>query len=405
MSTPPPPPPPPPNDPFAPMDGDPFANGNTDLGDQASGLSQGAPNVAAKPGKSMAILAGLVLMLLFLLYNIFSGGDKENTEPTEEREVPQQTILPPPPPVAEPIAAAPPILTPPDIPQAPTVELIQPRDDGAEQEQRQARLRSSLLIGGGSGAGVGGGLFGGETTTAPTSSDPNSQFEANIVSANTKAVRVEATRIGDLRRTIAQGRMIQATTESAVNTELPAPLRAIVSRDIYGEAGTVPLIPKGSRLIGSYNTSIVGDQSRVYVVWTRVIRPDGVDVMLNSPLVDQIGQAGVGGQVDIKFQQIFSRAVMASVVSIGLAMGSDAITGGGETGTTNSTFGTTQSGDGATTATVNALNRLGSTTDSFLQRFINVSSTILVDQGTPVNVFVNRDLVFPEEVTGTRIVN
>lgn len=378
---------------------DPFGNG--DAGYQ--GLSEGAPAVAANPGRTALVIGVVGVVLLFLLYNIFFGGSDKKEDKLPERSVASQPIAPPPLPTPAPTVAAPPIFTPVDIPEPTRVELIKPQDDGSEQKQRLARMRSGMLIQDGSG-GLGSLL--GSSDPAPTElNDPNSQFEASVVRANTKAPRVEATRIGDLRRTIAQGRIIQATTESALNTELPAPIRAIVSRDTYGEAGTVPLIPKGSRLIGTYNTDIFGGQSRVYVVWTRVIRPDGIDVMLGSPLVDQIGQAGIGGQVDTKFQQIFSRAVMASIVSIGLAMGSDAVTGGGTTGTTSSTFGTTQSGDGATTATVNALNRLGSTTDSFLQRFINVRPTILVDQGTPVNVFVNRDLVFPVDVGGTRIVN
>jgi len=389
-------------DPFPPMENDPFGNG--DSGEQ--GLSQGTPNVAAKPGRTLLVVGLVGAVLLFLLYNIFFSGDDNNVEALPERSVSTTPIIPPPLPMQPQgiDVAAPPIFTPIDIPEPTRVELIKPEDDGAAQRQRQARMRSSMLVQD-SGGGLGGLLGGGDSGAAAAANDPNSQFEANITQANTQAARIEATRIGDLRRTIAQGRIIQATTESALNTELPAPIRAIVARDTYGEAGTEPLIPKGSRLIGTYNTNVLGGQSRVYVVWTRVIRPDGVDVMLNSPLVDQIGQAGIGGQVDTKFQQIFSRAVMASVVSIGLAMGSDAVSGGGDTATTSSTFGTTQSGDGATTATVNALNRLGGTTDGFLQRFINVSPTIIVDQGTPVNVFVNRDLIFPADIGGTRIVN
>jgi len=324
---------------------DPFGNG--DSGDQ--GLSQGTPTVATNPGRMLMVLGIVGLVLVFLLYQIFFSSNDEVEEKPPERTVASSNMLPAPPPTQPELVAAPPVFTPIDIPEPTKVELIKPQDDGAAQKQRLARMRSAMVIQNSGGGGLGS-VLGGSDQTAPTSSDPNSQFEANILKANTKAQRVEATRIGDLRRTIAQGRIIQATTESALNTELPAPLRAIVSRDTYGEAGTVPLIPKGSRLIGSYNTDIMGGQSRVYVVWTRVIRPDGVDVMLGSPLIDQIGQAGIGGQVDTKFQQIFSRAVMASVVSIGLAMGSDAITGGGETATTQSTFGTTQSGDGATTA-------------------------------------------------------
>jgi type IV secretion system protein VirB10 len=318
-----------------------------------------------------------------------------------------KTMEPPPLPEPEPAPVAPPIgLTAPDIPQpievpeVTNLNPLKPQDDGAEKAQALARLRSQMLVKDGGGDG-GLGILGSNTPpAAPT--DPNSQFAANL--ATTKVERVEATRIGDLRRTIAQGRLIQATMESALNTDLPAPIRAIVSRDTYGEAGTVPLIPKGSRLIGSYNTALTGGQTRVFVVWTRVIRPDGVDVALGSPLVDGIGQAGVAGQVDNKFQEVFSRAILSSVLNIGLAIGSDKITGGSTT-TTNNATGTSTTGDAASTATTNALNRLGSVTDGFIQKFLNVSPTILVDQGTVVNVFVNKDLVFPDDAVGARIVN
>lgn len=382
--------------------------GQTD-GEQES-LSKGAPGVAAKNGKAFVVLAMMAALVLFLLYSIFFGGsDKKDAGKVKQLEVAPKTMEPPPLPIAEAAPVAPlPNIVPPSIPepiQVPenlNLNPLTPKDDSAEKAQALARIRSSMLIKDGGDAG-GLGILGGSTTTpaaAPT--DPNSQFAANL--ATTKTERVEATRIGNLRRTIAQGRIIQATMESALNTDLPAPIRAIVSRDTYGEAGNVPLIPKGSRLIGSYNTSLGAAQTRVFVVWTRVIRPDGVDVALGSPLVDQIGQAGVGGQVDNKFQEIFARSILSSVVNIALAIGSDELSGGSTT-TTNGAVGATTTGDAATTATTNALNRLGSVTDGFIQRFLNVSPTILVDQGTPVNVFVNKDLIFPEDAAGARIVN
>jgi type IV secretion system protein VirB10 len=250
-----------------------------------------------------------------------------------------------------------------------------------------------------------------EEEEKPANSDPNSAFEASVIENSTEAEKVEATRIANLQRTIAQGRIIHATLESALNTDLPAPVRAIVSRDTYAEAGHEVLIPKGSRLIGVYNTDISGGQSRVFLVWTRVIRPDGVDVMLGSPLVDQIGQAGIGGQVDSKFQSIFSRALLSSIVAISLAIGSDEVNRkmGGEssTTTTDSSLGGSQtSGNAASTATVDALDRLGETSDSFLDKFLELRPTILVDQGTPVNVFVNRDLIFPARAGhSTQVVN
>lgn len=373
------------------------------------GLSKGAPGVAAKNGKAFVVLAMMAALVLFLLYSIFFGGsDKKDAGKVKQLVVAPKTMEPPPLPIAEAAPVAPlPNIVPPSIPepiQVPenlNLNPLTPKDDSAEKAQALARIRSNMLIkDGGDGSGLG--ILGGSTAPAAAPTDPNSQFAANL--ATTKTERVEATRIGNLRRTIAQGRIIQATMESALNTDLPAPIRAIVSRDTYGEAGNVPLIPKGSRLIGSYNTTLTAAQSRVFVVWTRVIRPDGVDVALGSPLVDQIGQAGVGGQVDSKFQEIFARSILSSVVNIALAIGSDEISGGSTT-TTNGAVGATTTGDAATTATTNALNRLGSVTDGFIQRFLNVGPTILVDQGTPVNVFVNKDLIFPEDAAGARIVN
>ncbi len=389
-------------------------NGNDapiiDAADDA--LPQGAPNVAAKAGKTFVVLGITIVAVLFLLYTIFSGGKKEDTSlKPKEIEVAPKSLEPPPLPVVEPeqIVAPPPTITPPSIPaplDVPAVNLnpLTPKEDSAAKAQEQARLRSTMMLKEDSGGGVGG-LLGGGSTPSPTSanSDSNSQFAAEV--ANTKTVTVQATRIGHLNRTIAQGRIIQATTESVINTDLRAPIRAIVSRDTYGEAGNVPLIPKGSRLIGNYNTTLSSGQTRVFVIWTRVIRPDGVDVDIDSPLVDGIGQAGIGGQIDTKFQQIFARALLSSVMNIALAIGSEKINGGTTT-TTSSTTGSQTSGDAATTATTNALNRLGSTTDGFIQKFLNVQPTILVDQGTPVNVFVNKDVVFPaDDVGGVRIVN
>lgn len=398
-----PPPPPPPEDPFPPISNgdtpDPFMNGDPEP------LDQGRPNVAANPGRVFVVLGVVGLILVVLLYNIMGGGDEEEKPPQKESIQPAPPVPTPLPDVQDPIDTTPQIpLIPPPVPEPVTPSILRPEEDSQAKELQQARIRSNMLVTDNTG-GLAAALAGDDNGDEAVNDDTNSQFASRVARANTKAQRVQATHIGNLYRTIAQGRLIQATTESAINTELPAPIRAIVSRDVYGEAGTTPLIPKGSRLIGQYNTDVLGGQNRVYVMWTRVIRPDGVDVMLGSPLVDQIGQAGIGGQVDTKFQAIFSRAVLASIVTIGVALGSDEITGGGETSTTSSTFGTTQSGEGATTATVNALNRLGSTTDTYLNRFLNMRPTILVDQGTPVNVFVNRDLVFPAEFTGPQVVN
>jgi type IV secretion system protein VirB10 len=394
-------PPPPPDDPFAAPPGN--GNGNDNHDDPNVALDTGAPSVAASKSRVLIILGGLGVLVLFLFYNLFFSGEEAPPPAQQEiRPIVQAPIEPPPLPIEEPPIPEPPAFVPaPPIPEPTALPIINQEDDSALKEQLLARQRSPMLVSEGGGGGLLSG--GGAPPASDPGSDPNSQFAAKV--AGSKAEKSVATRIGDLRRIIAQGRLISATMESAVNTDLPAPIRAIVSRDVYGEAGTVPLIPAGSRLIGNYNTELTGGQTRVFIVWTRVLRPDGIDVRIDSPLVDQIGQAGIGGIVDTKFQFIFSRAVMASVVSIAFALASDEVNpGDSQTSTTTSTTGTTQDGNAASLATVNALNRLGALTESFLQQFLDIGPTILIDQGTPVNVFVNRDLIFPAELVGTRFI-
>ncbi len=404
--------PPPPENPFMNEQGDAaYSEGET--------LDAGAPDVAASPGRVFAVLGIVGALLLLMLYLIFSPEKKEvkDTKKEDRTVAAAEPLQPPPLPQTPSLPSgsnAPPLLPPslalpPSIPEPTQLTLIEPQDDGTEKKLALERMKSKMLLTDNVGEGGGlGNVLGGSTTpapTAPTSADPNAAFQANAIAAS-QAVKAEATRIPNLNRTIAQGRIIHATLESALNTDLPAPIRAIVSRDTYGEAGREPLIPKGSRLIGTYNTDISGAQSRVMVVWTRVILPDGLDIAIGSPLVDQIGQGGIGGQVDTKFQSIFSRSILSSLVGIALAVGSDEISGGSTTTATSAVGGSTTTGDAATTATVDALNRLGATSDSFIQRFIDMRPTILVDQGTPVNVFVNRDLIFPADIGhSTRIIN
>ena len=365
-------------------------------------LDRGAPAVAAAPGRVFIILGLAVALITFLMFNLFVIEEEYVEEPDDSLvhvapkddapEIPDLDTQPAEPPL--------PPFTPPEIP-TPEVPPIEAGDDGPTNELLRERLRSSMLISGG------GDLLpslGGDDEGFDEE-DPNLAFAGRVYRSNTQASKIRATHIGNLRTTIAQGKIIHAVLETAINTDLPGSIRAIVSRDIYPEAGDYRIVPKGSRLIGQYNSSVFGGQKRVYVVWTRLIRPDGVDIMINSPLIDQIGQAGVTGQVDTKFAEIFSRALLTSVATIAVGPAVDEINSDrGVTTTTNTDGSTTSSGDATTTAAVEASERFGSVAEGYLRRYINVQPTILVDQGTPVNVFVNHDLIFPAQFAGTQMV-
>lgn len=170
--------------------------------------------------------------------------------------------------------------------------------------------------------------------------------------------------------TVAQGTMIPAVLETAINTDVPGYVRAIVSQDVRSFDGSTILVPRSSRLVGQYQSGLQAGQRRAYVIWTRLIRPDGVSVALSSPAVSFDGTTGLEGDVDTHFFSRFGSAMLLSVIS-GLTTiasgGTSVILGGGQ--------------DAATAA---------------IQQDGERSPTITVMQGEPIRVYTARDLDFSQ---------
>jgi type IV secretion system protein VirB10 len=198
--------------------------------------------------------------------------------------------------------------------------------------------------------------------------DANEQFAARVGAAGEN----KSTRIADPAHTIPQGAVIPAVLETALNSDLPGYARAIVSRDVKGFDGAVVLVPRGSRLIGQYKSGLSSGVTRAFIIWERLIRPDGMSVQLGSPATDEIGQAGISGDVDTHFLKRFGAAMLLSVVTGLSSSNSGAAIVIGTSGGTQSA----------------AADALG--VDA------KIPPTIKVMQGTVIQVFVARDLHFGE---------
>ena len=132
---------------------------------------------------------------------------------------------------------------------------------------------------------------------------------------------IVATKINnDLKHSILQGKVIDGVLETAINTQLDSGIiRAVVSRDVYGEQGDLILIPKGSRLVGRYGASSSGSGSkvmtRVYASWNRIITPSGIDLSLgDTPSSDALGRNGVPGYLDTNLSNNLLNAFLVSVL-------------------------------------------------------------------------------------------
>ncbi|WP_298692162.1 TrbI/VirB10 family protein [uncultured Sphingomonas sp.] len=208
----------------------------------------------------------------------------------------------------------------------------------------------------------------GDGKTAITGDD-NDQF-ALRVGGTSDVATAEPMRSPSL--TVTQGTLIPAVLETAIDTDLPGYVRAVVSRDVRGFDGSKVLIPRSSRLIGQYKSGLADGQTRAYVIWSRLIRPDGVSVALGSPAVDFEGRSGLGGKVDSHFLKRFGSAVLLSVVG-GLSAISNAsvVVSGGQSA-----------------ASVAA------------QNDTKIAPTVRVPQGQPIRVFTARDLDFSTASAG-----
>lgn len=133
----------------------------------------------------------------------------------------------------------------------------------------------------------------------------------------TSAQQGKATKVGRLDRMIIQGKIIDAVLETAIATDLQGTIRALVSRDIYAEAGDSILIPRGARLIGNYSFDSNIAKARVNINWNRIILPHGIDIAISSPGIDAVGRGGVTGVVDYKIISTLFSSILLAGTTIG----------------------------------------------------------------------------------------
>ena len=333
----------------------------------------------------------------------------------------RMTVPPPPPPPAEPQVPPPPVAP-------PTALAAPPFPDAATQKKRRRReeaagRRGTQEVGAASGGpahrrrrlhpGAGRRQRRGERErrsggTPAAEEDGNRRFLATAGSAGLeKSVATKNDRIDAL---VAQGTIIRADLLTAIQSDLPGNVSAIVREDVWSFDGRRVLIPAGTKLIGDYRSGITRGQTRIFVVWTRLLREDGVSVQLGSIGTDDLGRAGQAGFVDQHYVERFGASILLSVVG----GASQFIATLGQQSQLNNQQNTAQSyTDPVTgiTTTIqsqpnqNLLNarQIGSQqvsqsltklAEEALKDSINIPTTIYVDQGTRIVVFVKKDLDF-----------
>ena len=181
------------------------------------------------------------------------------------------------------------------------------------------------------------------------------------------------------------GFVIPATLISGINADLPGQIVAQVSQDVYDTAtGRFKLVPQGSRLVGTYSSSVAYGQSRVLVAWQRIVFPDGKALDLGSmPGADGAGYAGFKDEVHNHYVRIFGSALLMSGVVASAAYSQ------------NRNPSNTPTAPTAGSALSEALGQqLGQATAQMISKNLNIAPTLEIRPGFRFNVIVVKDLTF-----------
>ena len=254
------------------------------------------------------------------------------------------------------------------------------------EELYRARAASPMIafgggaLGGGSGAaGIPGAMEAAAAIPAMEGLDPNLRNQSqNERFARQQAARAPMERakvIASPANTVLQGTMIQAVLETAINTDLPGAIRALVSEDVHSYDGSRILIPRGSRVIGAYNDNTDLGQRRAMIVWNRIILPDNQTVDIGAYGGDAIGRSGVEGAVNTHFGARFGSAALISLIGLAPAIA------------------VADDDDDSTSDVAEAMSEnMMEATSSALDGYLNRQPTIAIKQGSLVTIMVDRDL-------------
>ncbi|NYT25603.1 TrbI/VirB10 family protein [Alcaligenaceae bacterium] len=231
-------------------------------------------------------------------------------------------------------------------------------------------------------------LAAGPASTAAQLTDPTAvQNRQDQKEAFLQAGSTETRNSGNLQMPaspyqVMAGTVIAAALVTGIKSDLPGDVIGTVTEPVYDSAtGKHLLIPQGSRVLGRYNSQVSYGQSRVQVVWNRIILPDTSSLTLDNLIgTDAAGYAGLEDDVDWHWDRIIGGAVLTTLLGVGAELAAPE---------------NRQDGDHIIIAgrdsAQDSINQVG---QEMTRRNMNIQPTLSSRPGLPVRIIVNRDLVF-----------
>ncbi|HCV96629.1 Type IV secretion system protein virB10 [compost metagenome] len=341
--------------------------------------------------KALLFLGGIVLALVALAAWIFSGGLSSKSEPPKKASSSQVIIpaaprdlpeLPPERPAAPPpvqvVEQLPPLPVVDDSPSASMMGGEPRRNEGPSLLERRM-----LDVGSGDG--------GGRQAAARAEQPPNPYAGMPGMPQPEPPPRraadgpTSAQPLYKPSTLLLRGTYIRCVLQSRVISDFPGYTSCIVTEPVYSVDGKRLLLPRGSKIQGSYGSGdIIGE--RVAIVWDRITTPTGLDVNMQSPGVDMLGSAGNPGYYNAHWGQRIASSLLISILADAFKYA--AAENGPESSTVVNGAVVQNPYESATARTMERMANMA------VERNMSRPATVTINQGTIVNVYVARDVDF-----------
>jgi type IV secretion system protein VirB10 len=345
--------------------------------------------------KAMFFLAGIIVLLLAAAAWLLSSANSDDVEKPKEEVVSIPTLPDAPQATEEPIPLSQPepepvVILPPDLPPPPPEPVstapsmpAEPRGPSLAERRMMNQDGNSFAQNSGVDPNVAAML-----AAQQAAENPGGGANGESKSESGKATRAEYLMNPD--SLLVRGTYIRCVLETKIITDLPGFTSCVVTEPVYSINGKTLLLPKGSKMLGSYD---VEDPKfpRVSVIWDRITTPTGIDVSMQSPGIDNLGAAGHPGKLNSHWGSKLSSALLISLVS-------DAFKYFGEKEGPQSQSVTTGGQVITTPYESNTAKTVQKFADRVVERSLSRPATVTINQGVVINVYVAKDVSFANVV-------